>query len=71
MALRWTKVRSGVYVATSPAGTYHIDGNNFGRNRWNVMYPDGDYASADALAEAKAWADIDADHRARRAAGSR
>lgn len=66
MSLRWTKLAPGVYVATSPAGAYRIDGNNPGRNRWCVTYPDADYASADSLGEAKAWADIDADQRAAR-----
>jgi len=59
--LRWKKVRAGVYHATSPWGLYTIDGNNFGRNRWTVTYPGGDYGMADALAEAKLWAQQDAD----------
>ena len=67
--LRWKKVRSGVYTATSPWGVYNIDGNNYGRNRWTVTYPDGDYGLVDALAEAKAWAAQDAEERARKSGG--
>lgn len=55
-ALRWKKISPGVYHATSPVGRYVIDGNNAGRNRWTVTYPDGDYGMVDALAEAKLWA---------------
>jgi hypothetical protein len=51
--LRWKKIAAGVYHATSPWGLYVIDGNNYGRNRWTVTYPDSDYGMADALAEAK------------------
>lgn len=64
--LRWKKVRAGVYHATSPWGLYTIDGNNYGRNRWTVTYPGSDYGMADALAEAKLWAQQDADTRAQR-----
>lgn len=60
VTLRWKKIKAGVYHATSPWGLYVIDGNNYGRNRWTVTYPDGDYGMADALAEAKAWAETDA-----------
>jgi hypothetical protein len=69
MTLHWKKVRSGVYTAASPWGVYGIDGNNYGRNRWTVTYPDGDYGMVDALAEAKAWAAQDAEERARRGQG--
>lgn len=55
--LQWKKIDKGVYEATSPEGTFRIDGNNAGRNRWTITYPDGDYAMADALAEAKIWAE--------------
>lgn len=64
--LRWSKVAAGVYHATSPRGLYTIDGNNAGRNRWTVTYPDGDYGMCDALAEAKLWAESDAEQRARK-----
>jgi hypothetical protein len=64
--LRWKKVRAGVYHATSPWGLYTIDGNNYGRNRWTVTYPGSDYAMGDALAEAKLWAQQDADTRTQR-----
>lgn len=64
--LKWNKISAGVYHATSPFGLYTIDGNNYGRNRWTVTYPGGDYGMCDALAEAKAWAESDADQRARR-----
>ncbi len=66
-ALRWKKITAGVYHATSPWGLYTIDGNNYGRNRWTVTYPSGDYGMADALAEAKLWAETDAAERAKRA----
>jgi len=62
--LRWKKISPGVYHATSPAGLYIIDGNNAGRNRWTVTYPGGDYGMVDALTEAKAWANQDAEGRA-------
>lgn len=62
--LRWKKVTAGVYHATSPWGLYTIDGNNAGRNRWTVTYPNDDYGMADALAEAKLWAESDAAERA-------
>jgi hypothetical protein len=61
--LTWKKIKAGVYHATSPWGLYTIDGNNAGRNRWTVTYPGDDYAMADALAEAKGWAEIDARQR--------
>jgi len=61
--LKWAKVKAGVYTATSPWGLYSIDGNNYGRNRWTVTYPNGDYAMTDALREAKAWAELDAAQR--------
>jgi len=66
--LRWTKVSAGVYHVTSPWGLYTIDGNNYGRNRWTVTYPDGDYGMVDALAEAKAWAEQDAEARSAKGA---
>lgn len=65
--LRWAKVSAGAYHATSPFGLYTINGNNAGRNRWTVTYPDGDYGMCDALAEAKAWAESDVAQRAKRA----
>ena len=65
--LSWKKVKAGVYHATSPWGLYTIDGNNYGRNRWTVTYPDDDYGMADALAEAKLWAEQHAAERSRRA----
>lgn len=65
-ALRWKKVKTGVYAATSPWGLYTIDGTGYGRNRWTVTYPDGDYGMVDALTEAKAWAELHAEERARR-----
>lgn len=65
-ALRWKKVNAGVYHATSPWGLYTIDGSGYGRNRWTVTYPSGDYGMVDALAEAKAWAQQDAEERSRR-----
>jgi hypothetical protein len=65
--LRWKKVRAGFYHATSPWGLYTIDGNNTGRNRWTVTYPNGDYGMADALAEAKLWAEVHVNERASRA----
>lgn len=55
--LKWKKIDKGIYEATAPEGTFRIDGNNAGRNRWTITYPDGDYAMADALAECKAWAE--------------
>ena len=56
--LRWKKIAAGVYHATSPWGLYTIDGTgSYGRNRWTVTYPDGDYGMVDALAEAKLWAE--------------
>lgn len=61
--LRWKKISAGVYHATSPWGLYVIDGNNYGRNRWTVTYPNNDYGMADALAEAKLWAESDAAER--------
>jgi hypothetical protein len=61
--LHWKKVRAGVYHAASPRGLYTIDGNNAGRNRWTVIYPDGDYGMVDSFAEAKAWAAVDAEKR--------
>jgi hypothetical protein len=64
--LSWKKVTAGVYHATSPWGLYTIDGSGYGRNRWTVTYPGGDYGMVDALAEAKAWAQQDADDRAQR-----
>jgi hypothetical protein len=64
--LRWSKVSAGIYSAPSPIGLYTIDGNNPGRNHWNVTYPGGDYGSADTLGEAKAWAEIDYEQRSRR-----
>lgn len=64
--LRWKKVKAGVYAATSPWGLYSIDGNNYGRNRWTVTYPDGDYGMVDSLGEAKAWAESHAAERATR-----
>lgn len=64
--LRWKKIRAGVYHATSPWGLYTIDGSGYGRNRWTVTYPDSDYGMVDALAEAKAWAQQDADGRVQR-----
>jgi hypothetical protein len=63
--LCWQKVKAGIYHATSPWGLYTIDGSGYGRNRWTVTYPDGDYGMVDALAEVKAWADQDAAQRAR------
>jgi len=64
--LRWKKVAAGVYHATSPWGLYTIDGTgSYGRNRWTVTYPDGDYGMADALAEAMLWAESDAEERTR------
>ena len=66
MILAWKKIRPGVYHATSPWGLYTIDGNNVGRNRWTVSYPDGDYGMVDTLAEAKAWAAQDVEGRTRR-----
>jgi hypothetical protein len=65
--LQWKRVSAGIYTAASPWGAYGIDGNNAGRNRWTVFYPDGDYGMVDTLGEAKAWAQQDADERARRA----
>jgi hypothetical protein len=59
--LHWKKISAGVYHATSPWGLYTIDGNNYGRNRWTVTYPSGDYGMADALSEAKLWAASDAE----------
>ena len=64
--LSWKKIQAGVYHATSPWGLYTIDGNNYGRNRWTVTYPSGDYGMTDALAEAKAWAEMDVEERMRR-----
>ncbi len=64
--LSWKKVRAGVYAATSQWGLYSVDGNNYGRLRWTVTYPDGDFGMADSLGEAKAWAAVDADQRERR-----
>lgn len=43
-----------------------IDGHGFGRMRWTVVYPDGNYGMTDSLAEAKAWADVDARQEATR-----
>jgi hypothetical protein len=63
--LTWKKIRAGIYHATSPWGLYTIDGNNFGRNRWTVTYPDNDYGMADTLGEAKAWAEMNAETRAK------
>jgi hypothetical protein len=68
--LRWKKIGKGVYHAESPWGLYTIDGNNAGRNRWTVTYPDGDYGMVDALAEAKGWAEIDAEERSKKSGGS-
>lgn len=56
-ALAWKKAGKGIYKADSPKGVYTIDGNGYGRNKWTVTYPDGDYGMADALAEAKIWAE--------------
>jgi hypothetical protein len=61
--LKWRKVKAGVYNAASPWGLYTIDGTGYGRNRWTVTYPGGDYGMVDALAEAKAWAEQDAEQR--------
>lgn len=66
MLLQWKKVSTGVYHATSPWGLYTIDGNNYGRNRWTVTYPSGDFGMVDALTEAKAWAAQDAEERSKR-----
>ena len=68
--LRWSKLSPGVYHATSPWGLYTIDGNNYGRNRWTVTYPDYDYAMVDALAEAKLYAEEDAEQRSERSSRS-
>jgi lysophospholipase L1-like esterase len=57
--LHWLKKERGVYQASSSRGTYTIDGNNRGRNRWTVTYPNGDYGMADSLREAQAWAEQD------------
>lgn len=62
--LRWKKTGPGAYRATSTYGDYTIDGNNAGRNRWTVTYPDGDYGMVDSLAEAKAWGFASSWHRA-------
>jgi len=65
--LKWRKIGAGVYHAESPWGLYTIDGNNVGRNRWNITYP-GDFSAdgmVDSLAEAKAWAELDASARRR------
>jgi hypothetical protein len=64
--LQWKKIAAGVYHATSPWGLYTIDGNNYGRNRWTVTYPNSDYAMVDALAEAKLEAEQDAEERSMR-----
>lgn len=58
--LSWTKVGKGAYQATAPSGLYTIDGNNAGRNRWTITYPDGDYGMVDSLGEAKAWGEVHA-----------
>jgi hypothetical protein len=63
--LDWTAISRGIYHATSAAGLYTIDGNNYGRNRWTVTYPDGDAGMADTLKEAKLWAEIDLAQRTR------
>lgn len=64
--LSWKKVRAGVYAAPSALGLYSIDGNNAGRNRWTVTYPDNDYGMTDSLSEAKAWAKSHASARTHR-----
>jgi hypothetical protein len=64
--LSWKKVRAGVYAAPSALGLYSIDGNNAGRNRWTVTYPDNDYGMTDSLSEAKAWAESHASARTHR-----
>jgi hypothetical protein len=64
--LQWKKIKPGVYHATSPWGLYTIDGTNAGRNRWTVTYPSNDFGMTDALAEAKAWAALDAQTRSPR-----
>jgi hypothetical protein len=65
VTLSWKKVRAGVYAAPSEWGLYSIDSNNPGRNHWRVTYPDNDYGMVDSLGEAKAWAALDAEDRAR------
>jgi lysophospholipase L1-like esterase len=57
--LEWKKKARGVYEASTPQGVYIIDGNNRGRNRWTVTYPNEDYGMADSLQEAQAWAEQD------------
>lgn len=64
--LSWKKTGPGAYRATSAHGDYTIDGNNAGRNRWTVTYPDGDYGMVDSLREAKAWAAQDVAERAKK-----
>lgn len=56
-ALKWKRKSKGVYTAESELGQFVIDGNNYGRNRWTLLYPDNDVAMVDALIEAKLWAD--------------
>jgi DNA topoisomerase IB len=48
-----------ILTADTPVGRYTIDGNNAGRNKWTVVYPDGDYGMVDSQAEAIAWAEGD------------
>jgi hypothetical protein len=61
--LRWKKSGAGIYRAALLWGVYMINGNNYGRNRWTVTYPNGDFGMTDSLAEAKAWAELDAARR--------
>jgi hypothetical protein len=69
--LRWKKIKAGIYHATSPWGLYTIDGNKYAhRKRWMVTYPDDYWALFGTLAEAKLWAENDAETRARRTTAS-
>lgn len=61
-ALVWAKTRNEfdqpIRVAESDSGRFTIDGNNYGRNRWTVTYPTGDYGMVDTLREAIEWAEL-------------
>ena len=60
-ALVWRRAENefgqAIRLADSAAGQFSIDGNGYGRNRWTVVYPDGDAGHVDTLGEAIAWAE--------------
>lgn len=57
-----------IEVSDTPHGRYVVDGSGYGRMRWSVVYPDGDYAITDTRGDARANADIDLKERAERKA---